>query len=178
MMLSNQARTNRNVELHTKKNEIAFLYQQLKSDDEIAEQLHLAVPLVRATRDGMGLPPLRSKSGRLFTPDIDTRLVELRENSGLSYAKIGRMLGDYPAMDIQVRYNILKRLEEKVAKTSAYVATIPCILCRKPFVSEDRRKVRFCLPCRSDVVPKIDCCSYDPDISGICYSTGFTLPAA
>jgi hypothetical protein len=174
MSLSNQARTNRNVELRTKENQIVTLYRQQKSDEEIATELHMAVPLVRATRDGMGLPPLRSSSGRLFTPEVDAKLLDMRERQGKSFRTIGEILG-YMAMDTEVRYRILKRLQER-APVSNYAATIPCKICRKPFVSEDRRKVRFCLPCRTDVVPALDCSPYDPDGAAGCYTTCVSLP--
>src|SRR4051812_38145436 len=130
MSLSNQARTTRNVDLHFKENEIANLYRLQKSDEEIAETLHLVVGLVRATRDGMGLPPLRSASGRLFTPDVDTNVVRLREGKGMSFRAIGEALG-YTVGDIEVRYRILKRLEWK-SQGSPYKDVIPCKLCGKP----------------------------------------------
>jgi hypothetical protein len=93
MSLSNQAQTDRIIEFRFKENEIAALYRQLKSDEEIAETLHLAVRTVRSTREGMGLPPLRSASGRLFTPDVDTKVVTLREENGWSFRAIGESLG-------------------------------------------------------------------------------------
>jgi hypothetical protein len=164
MSLSTQARSERNVELRFKENEIAALYRQLKSDEEIADALHLAVGHVRATRDGMGLPPLRSASGRLFTPYVDTKVVTLREEKGMSFRVIAESLG-YLAMDVEVRYRILKRLEGKRGG-NPYKAVIPCKLCHKPFLSVDRRNVRFCQPCRSDVLPKLECSPYDPDYSG------------
>jgi hypothetical protein len=164
MSLSTQARSERNIELRFKENEIAALYQQLKSDEEIAEALHLAVGHVRATRDGMGLPPLRSASGRLFTPDVDTQVVTLREEKGMSFRAIGESLG-HLAMDIEVRYRILKRLEGK-RSGNPYKEVIPCKLCSQPFLSADRRRVRFCQPCRSDVLPKLECSPYDPDYLG------------
>jgi hypothetical protein len=168
MSLNNQARTSRNVEICFKENEIAALYQRLKSDEEIAKALHVGVGIVRAARDGMGLPPLRSSTGRLFTPDVDTEVVTLREENGWSFRAIGESLG-YLAMDIEVRYRILKRMEAKPA-VSPYKAVIPCKLCNKPFVSDDRRKIRFCTPCRSDELPKLECSPYDPDYSGGAYT--------
>lgn len=176
MSLSNQARTDRNVGLRLKENEIAALYQMQKSDDEIAEALQLAVPLVRATRDSMGLPPLRSASGRLFTPEADARIIQMRDKSGWSFRSIGASLG-YTPMDAEVRYRILKRLEDRAA-AATHRATIPCMICRHPFTSEDRRKIRFCLPCRTDVVPVNDASPYDPDCTSGCYavSGGVTLP--
>jgi hypothetical protein len=173
MSLSNQARTTRNIELHFKENEIAALYRLQKSDEEIAETLHLAVGLVRSTRDGMGLPPLRSCSGRLFTPDVDTDVVHLREDKGLSFRAIGEALG-YMAGDIEVRYKILKRLEWK-SEGLPYKDVIPCKLCGRPFVSEDRRRIRFCLPCKTDEVPKLDCSPYDPDHAGGAYAANVTV---
>jgi hypothetical protein len=164
MSLSTQARSERNVELRFRENEIAALYRQIKSDEEIAEALQLAVGHVRATRDGMGLPPLRSASGRLFTPDVDIKVVTLREEKGMSFRAIGESLG-YLAMDVEVRYRILKRLEGKRGG-NPYGAVIPCKLCNKPFLSVDRRNVRFCQPCRSDVLPRLECSPYDPDYSG------------
>jgi hypothetical protein len=71
-------------------------------------------------------------------------------------------------MDIEVRYRILKRLEGK-RSDDPYEAVIPCKLCSKPFLSGDRRKIRFCQPCRSDVLPNLDCSPYDPDYSGGAY---------
>jgi hypothetical protein len=168
MSITNQARTDRNVELHTKEKDIAALYRQLKSDEEIAGHLHIAVGLVRATRDSMGLPPLRSSSGRLFTPEIDTKLVQMREAHGWSFRNIGEKLG-YLSMDIEVRYRILKRLAGR-STPNPYKDVIPCMLCRGPFLSEDRRRVRFCLPCRSDELPKLDCTPYDPDYAGGSYT--------
>jgi hypothetical protein len=160
MSMNSQSRTDRNVELRFKENEITTLYRQLKSDEEIAEALDIGVGVVRTTREGMGLPPLRSASGRLFTPDVDTKVVQLRDEKGWSFRAIGESLG-YLAMDTEVRYRILKRLEAKPAG-SPYKAVIPCKLCTKPFVSDDRRKIRFCLPCRSDELPKLECSPYDP----------------
>lgn len=174
MSLSNQARTNRNVELRSKENQIAALYRELKSDEEIASHLHLAVPLVRAARTGMNLPPLRSSSGRLFTPETDVHLLDMRDRQGKAFRTIGQILG-YLAMDIEVRYRILKRMEEK-AQASTYAATIPCKLCNKPFNSDDRRKIRFCLPCRTDVIPGLDSSPFDPDHAGGCYRAGVALP--
>lgn len=178
MSLSNQARTNRNVELRSKESAVVALYQMQKSDDEIAEALDIAVPLVRATRDGMGLPPLRSASGRLFTPEADAQIIQMRDKGGWSFRTIGNALG-YMAMDTEVRYRILKRLERR-APVTAQSATLPCMICHKPFVSEDRRKIRFCLPCRTDIVPVNDGSPYDPDCTSGCYavSGGVTLPPA
>ena len=163
MSLSIQSRSARKVELRYKENEITALYQQFKSDEEIAEALHLAVGHVRAARNGMGLPPHRSASGRLFTPDVDTKVVTLRDDKGMSFRAIGDSLG-YPPMDVEVRYRILKRLEGKRGG-DPYKDVIPCMLCRKDFLSADRRKIRFCQPCRSDVLPTLECSPYDPDYS-------------
>jgi hypothetical protein len=164
MSLSTQVRSEWNVELRFRENEIAALYRQLKSDEEIADTLHLAVGHVRSTRDGMCLPPLRSASGRLFSPDVDTKVVTLRDDNGMSFRAIGESLG-YLAMDVEVRYRILKRLEGKRGG-NPYEAVTPCKLCNKPFLSVDRRNVRFCQPCRSDVLPRLECSPYDPDYSG------------
>jgi hypothetical protein len=176
MSLSNQARPDRTIELRLKENEIAALYRQLKSDEEIAQTLHIEVRSVRATREGMGLPPLRSASGRLFTQDVDTKVVTLRDENGWSFRAIGESLG-YLAMDIQVRYRILKRLEGKHGG-NPYKAVIPCMLCRKAFVSADRRKIRFCQPCRSDELPRLECSPYDPDYSGVAYAEAHVSFAA
>jgi hypothetical protein len=175
MSLSHQARTTRNIDLHFKENEIAALYKQQKSDEEIAQELHIAAGLVRATRDGMGLPPLRSCSGRLFTPDVDTDVVRLREDKGMSFRSIGEALG-YMAGDIEVRYKILKRLEWK-SEGTPYKDVIACKLCGKPFVSEDRRRIRFCQPCKTNELPKLDCSPYDPDYAGGSYPAHVSLEA-
>lgn len=174
MSLSNQGRTVRAVELATKENEIAALYRMCKSDEEIAAELDIAAALVKTTRDGMGLPPLRSSSGRLWTPDADRTLLRMRDVQGKFFSTIAALLG-YSNIDVEVRYRILKRLEMRAA-TMSHKATIPCLLCRQPFVSEDRRKIRFCQPCRSDEVSKADSSPFDPMCASGTYSV--RAPAA
>jgi hypothetical protein len=176
MPITNQARTARNIAMWAKENEILALYQQQKSDEDIAAALHLEVCLIRATRDSMGLPPWRSGSGRLFTPEVDTRLVEMRDERGWSFRTIGETLG-YITDDIASRYRILKRLEGKPRPTP-YKAVIACKLCRKPFLSEDRRKFRFCLPCKADELPKLDSSPFDPEFAGGSYTAHAELSAA
>lgn len=74
-------------------------------------------------------------------------------------------------MDIEVRWRILTRLENR-APTRAKAATIPCKVCRQPFNSADRTRIRFCLPCRTNVVPGLDGSPYDHESSGGAYSCG------
>lgn len=153
MSLSNQARTRRDVELRTKDSQIAALYGELKSDEEIANVLHIDAALVRSSRDSMGLPPLRSASGRLFVPEDDFRMLQLRDGQGKPFREIAQILG-HLEMDIEVRYRILCRLERKAE--SPKPATIPCMICHKPFVSADRKRIRFCLACRKNEVSHRD----------------------
>lgn len=168
MSISNQDRTVRAVELAAKENEIAALYRMCKSDEEIASELDIAASLVKTTRDGMGLPPLRSSSGRLWTPDADRTLMRMRNVQGKFFSTIAALLG-YSAIDTEVRYRILTRLETRAA-TLSYKATIPCLLCRQDFVSADRRKIRFCQPCRTDAVPQADSSPFDPMCASGTYS--------
>ncbi len=163
MSLSNQTRTKRNVELHTREPEIAALYKEQKTDEEIGRILHMDTSLVRIARDGMGLPPLRSASGRLFTPEDDFQIFQLRDGKGKSFREIAQIMGHLEA-DICVRYRILLRLEHKAE--SRKPETIPCMVCRQPFVSADRTRVRFCLKCRADEVPLRCATPFDPDSAG------------
>jgi hypothetical protein len=164
MSISIAERSVRNVELHALESRIVTLYEQQKSDQEIAHELNIEAAQVKATRNSRALPPWRSASGRLFTPEVDMRLLELRESRGLSFQIIAETLG-YPTIDLRVRYQILQRLEER-PKPSPYRATIPCKLCGDTFVSEDRRKFRFCHPCKADVVPKLDSSPFEPHVAG------------
>jgi hypothetical protein len=170
--LSNVQRADRNIQVESKKPAIVALYQQAKTDEEIASQLDLDVTAVRVARDGMFLPPHHSASGRLFNPEVDAQLLDLRDRKGHAFRQIGTSLG-YTSTDVQVRYRILKRLQERKAAASRQ-CTIPCMLCHRPFVSADRRRIRFCEPCRLDEVPALTTSSYDPECASGC---GTFMPA-
>lgn len=167
MSISNQARIVRTMEMRAQEGEILVLYRQQKSDQDIAEALHIRVGLVRATRDSMGLPPWRSYSGRLFTMEVDTRLLAMRDEKGLPFRVIGETLG-YAAADLSSRYTVLKRLESKRAP-NPYKTVVACLLCGQGFLSEDRRKFRFCRRCKTNELPKLDCSPFDPDDAGGSY---------
>lgn len=144
------ARYHRNAELRSRESEIIALYRLFKTDEEIAQQLHLDVTSVRVARASMTLPMLRTKSGRLFTPEMDAQLMAMRDDDGQGFRAIGKALGGITAAEVEVRHRLLTRVQDKKEATK-HAATIPCIKCRRPFWSDDKRRVRFCKLCRNGI---------------------------
>lgn len=174
MSINQSQRARRNAQIEGKKPAIAALYHQAKSDEEIASTLGLDILWVRLARDGMFLPPLRSASGALFTPEIDAKVMKLRNVNGLPFRQIATALSFSPA-DIEVRYRILQRLQE-TKESASRQCTLPCMICRKPFVTPDRRRIRFCEPCRKGEVPARVSSPYDPDCVSGCGTAAPALP--
>ena len=90
----------------------------------------------------MTFGPRTQRTGRIFAPGESEEILRLAR-SGVGLGEIGRRFGcGHQTVD-----NHLASLEVGKLSRPAPVE-IPCMRCRRPFMSEDRRSNRLCEGCR------------------------------
>lgn len=140
-------RSRQKVENFKKEEIFTTLCQNQYFDNEIAELLGLKVRVVEQTRSRIGIAPKwGSQGGHEFTPEEDEQILHRREKQHFTIGSIARDLGIAPSM-VMSRYELLVRLRDQ-RERAAKREEIPCIKCRTPFITTDRKRDRYCGGCR------------------------------